>query len=406
VINKTKLKLLSTVLVAGLTALSTPVYAASETMMNLLSILRDKGSISQDEYDALVNASMTEDKEAKKAAAKSTAADADWTSKIKIKGDMRLRYQYQDKTASINRDRGRIRYRLGVISKPIDHMEVGAGLASGGSDPRSTNQTFDNAFSTKGIQLDYAYVKYQFTDSFSAIGGKFGFKKYLWNATDLMWDGDINPEGFSANYNFNNALGNTFVNGGIWVIDETGSSVSDPFMGYAQLGQHFKSGDNFATLAGTYYRFADFTAANFAAVQAAAGGVGNTDYAFTVINGSGEIGRKNLFGNGVSASLFGDYVKNTATSTSQDTGFSLGAKLTNGTWTLKYIYADLDANAVPDFLPDSDRYDGATNMKGHEVIAEYKLFKNTTLGLDYYNTKDKTTNVKQNVLQADVVVKF
>ena len=405
-INKTKLKMLSGVLVVGATvALSAPAYATSETMMNLLSILRDKGSISQDEYDALVNAAQTEDKEAQKTA-KSTVAAADWTSRVKIKGDMRLRYQYQDETGSINRDRGRLRYRLGIIAKPIDHMEVGAGLASGGSDPRSTNQTFDNAFSTKGLQLDYAYIKYRFTDSFSAIGGKFGFKKYLWNATDLMWDGDINPEGFSANYNFNNSLGNTFVNGGIWVIDESGNDVHDPFMGYAQLGQHFTSGDNFATLAGTYYRFAEFSPANFAAAEAAGGGHGNTDHRFTVLSASGEIGRKNLFGNGVSASLFGDYVKNTGTTTSQDMGFSLGAKLTNGTWTLKYIYADLDANAVPDFLPDSDRFDGNTNVKGHEVIAEYKLFKNTTLGLDYYNSKDKGTNAKQNVLQADVVVKF
>jgi hypothetical protein len=406
VINKTKLKLLSGALVVGATvALSTPAYATSETMMNLLSILRDKGSISQDEYDALVNAAKTEDKEAKKTAAK-TAEAASWTSKIKIKGDMRLRYQYQDETGKLNRDRGRLRYRLGIIAKPIDHMEVGAGLASGGSDPRSTNQTFDNAFSTKGIQLDYAYVKYRFTDSFSAVSGKFKKKGFLWNATDLMWDGDINPEGFSANYNFNNALGKTFVNGGIWVIDESSSDVHDPFLGYGQLGQHFKSGDNFATLAGTYYRFAEFSPANFAAAEAAGGGHGNTDHRFTVFSASGQIGHNNLFGNGVAASLFGDYVKNTATTTKQDMGFSLGAKLSNGTWTLKYIYADLDANAVPDFLPDSDRFDGNTDIKGHEVIAEYKLFKNTTLGLDYYNTKDKTSNAKQNVLQADVVVKF
>ena len=398
----------SAFLLASMSMASAPAYAVNETMANLLSILRDKGSITRDEYNALMNAARAEDEQAKKAADKQMAdiskmqESTSWASKVKIKGDMRLRYQYQNQDSKISRERGRLRYRAGIIAKPLDRFEVGAGMASGGSDPRSTNQTFDSAFSTKGLQLDYAYVKYDMTDNFTAIGGKFGQKGFLWNATDLMWDGDINPEGISGAYNFNNDLGKTFLYGGLWVINESSSSGNDPFMGYVELGHKFSSGDLFATIAGTYYGFSDLNAGNIGAIA----GNGNTDSQFGVIGLSWEVGSNNLLGRNMTGSLFGDYVNNTDTSTNQDTGYSFGGKLTNGTWTLKYIYANLDANAVPDFLPDSDRFDGDTNIRGHELIAEYNIFKHVTLGLDYYNTHTKGTSVTQNILQADVVVKF
>lgn len=417
-LSKTHIKTLcGSVIIGSILALSTPAMATNDAMLELIDIMQKKGTLTREEADALRQAAVSDAEQTeaiKKDVDKKLAESgksADWTSKVKLKGDMRLRYQYQDgkgltTPASANdRDRGRLRYRLGIIATPIDKMEVGAGLASGGDDPRSTNQTFQDAFSTKGIQLDYAYIQYQFTDYFTAIGGKFGQKGYLWQASDLMWDGDINPEGASGSFNFDNSLGKAFINGGLWVIDESGSLGNDPYMGYAQLGQSFGSGNLFGTLAGTYYDFAEITSVN-GVTPVPSGATGNTDFNFSILELSGEVGVKDLFGNGISGSIFGDYVNNTDTSTSADTGYSIGAKLTNGTWTLKYIYADLDANAVPDFLPDSDRYDGATNMRGHEAIAEYKLFSNTTLGLDYYNTEDKTTNVDQNILQADVVVKF
>lgn len=423
----TRLKHLCGALLIGcLAALATPAYATNDAMLKLIDIMQAKGTLTRAEADALRQAAVqdAEQTEAikkdvdKQIAESSKSSASDWTKNIKLKGDMRLRYQYQNgkgvgKPAD-GRDRGRIRYRLGIIAKPEDKLEVGAGLASGGDDPRSTNQTFQDAFSTKGIQLDYAYVKYDVTDNFTGIAGKFGQKGSLWQATDLMWDGDINPEGFSGNFKFNNGFGKAFLSGGIWVIDESGSAEDDPYLGYAQLGQSFESGNVFGTVSGAYFGFQEFTAPPCLGcgsnVTLAGGSVGNTDKDFTVLNFSGEIGVKDLFAKGIKGSIFGDYVNNVDTSTSYDSGFSVGGKLTNGMWTLKYIYADLDANAVPDFLPDSDRYDGQTDMKGHELIAEYKIWKHTTLGLDYYHTKDKgqdsNNTSEQNILQADVVVKF
>jgi hypothetical protein len=100
-----------------------------------------------------------------------------------------------------------VRYRLGVIAKLTDGWEIGGGLASGSNDQRSTNQTFDNAFSTKNINLDYGYMQYQFSNGVKAIAGEFGRKNYLWAPTDVMWDSDINPEGLLLNYTGTNGLG-------------------------------------------------------------------------------------------------------------------------------------------------------------------------------------------------------
>ncbi|MGY8813391.1 MAG: putative porin, partial [Gammaproteobacteria bacterium] len=126
---------------------------------------------------------------------------ASWASKISLKGDARMRYSGKKEEPNINRDRGRVRYRLGVIAQPTSDWEVGAGLASGTDDLRSTNQTFGDTFSTKGIHLDYAYTQYKFNDSIKAVAGKLKYSSYLYTASDLLWDGDINPEGFSTNFN-------------------------------------------------------------------------------------------------------------------------------------------------------------------------------------------------------------
>ncbi len=47
--------LLGSVLIGAISAISTPAMATSEAMLDLLKILRDKGSISADEYDVLQN---------------------------------------------------------------------------------------------------------------------------------------------------------------------------------------------------------------------------------------------------------------------------------------------------------------------------------------------------------------
>ena len=84
---------------------------------------------------------------------------------------------------------------IGSLLTPIflENLTVGFGLASGGDDPRSTNQTFTDSFSHKGIRIDLAFAEYRPAPWLALIGGK--FKNPLWIPSDWLWDSDIRPEG-------------------------------------------------------------------------------------------------------------------------------------------------------------------------------------------------------------------
>ncbi len=388
---------------------ATATYGANESMMNLLTILRDKGTLTQNEYELLVNASKT-DKErieviksdtmgaVSKQLKKAKKAES-WATKVKVKGDIRLRYQYQDTDGGNARTRGRYRARLGISGKPIDNFEAGVGIASGGDDPRSTNETFDDEFETKDARMDYAYLQYK-TGGLEAIGGKFKRQKYLYQTTDLMWDGDVNPEGFATKYTMNNAYGSAYVAAGILVLDEEGGLSDDPFMYYGQIGQKFKSGDIYGQVAGMYYALSDYHIG--VADQEHSAGT-NTDDNFSGFVISSELGTKI---GGANLSVISDYVNNLSTNTNEDSAYAVGFKWKYGKWKAKYIYADLEHNAVPDFLPDSDRFNGDTGIKGHEFAIGYKVNKKVSLELDFYAIEDEVANVDQELLQLDLKMKF
>ena len=418
---KAKLKLFVVAAVMMLT--TTATYAANQSMMELLRILRDKGTLTQNEYELLVNASKA-DKErvevikndtmgaVSKQLKKAKNAES-WATKVKVKGDIRLRYQYQDTDGGNARSRGRYRARIGIIGKPVDNFEAGVGLVSGGSNPRATNDTFSDTFETKDARMDYAYLQYT-KGGLEAIGGKFKRQRYLYQTTDLMWDGDVNPEGFATKYTMKNAYGSAYAVAGIFVLDENGvndfstRSSDDPFMYYGQIGQKFKSDNIFGQTAAMYYALSDYHFVRADGTRTDNNrehndNETNTDDNFGGFGVSAELGIKTDFGK---ISFITDYTNNLATNTEEDTAYALGLKWKHGKWKAKYIYADLAHNSVPDFLPDSDRFNGDTGIKGHEFAVGYKVNKRVSLGLDFYATQDDVTKADQEILQLDVKMGF
>ena len=81
-----------------------------------------------------------------------------WAEKVKWKGDFRYRYEDIDEDTKDDRQRHRIRARAALIAQATDNVEVGLGLATGGDDPVSTNQTLGGGGSTKDVRLDLAYA--------------------------------------------------------------------------------------------------------------------------------------------------------------------------------------------------------------------------------------------------------
>jgi hypothetical protein len=322
---------------------------------------------------------------------------------------------------------------LGLESDVTDTVKVGAGLASGSDDPRSTNQTLDNTFDTPDIRLDYAFAQWKPEDGMSFIGGKFGRKDYLWAPTDLLWDGDINPEG--ASMHFDRSLNDSvdgFLNSGVWVLEEieSGNIAAitedssedhvDPFLTYVQGGLKWKGGDLDVIAAAIYYGFHGVQGVDFPHSKDTntkfGGSPGFLMHDYDSYGFSGEAGVKKPLGleKVERLAVFGDYIRNVDPS-EQNMGWATGFKFGNkkvgkkGQWQGKYIYAWLEKDAFPDVFPDSDRLGGATNVKGHEAIFEYGLKDNIILGLDYYysdNIKNATGRTDEHLVQSDVVFKF
>lgn len=351
-----------------------------------------------------------------------------WTQKLKIKQDLRLRYQTEVRDSDVkHRHRARVRYRLGVISNPFKDVEIGFGLATGSSDPRSTNQTLGDNFSSKGINVDYAYAQWKVTGDIKAVAGKFKRKPYLWEPTDLLWDGDINPEGFSMNLQkefFANSK--SYLNVGLWNIDERDQNQGDlgnAYMYYAQLGNKWSDNGLDAQVAATVYKFSNVKGNELGdnkVVGDNGGSDTNTeinnllafDYDSSVI--SGEFGVKNPFGfeNIQRFAVFGQFVRNFSISKDHkgwSSGFKFGHKKVKkpGNWQFKYIYAELQRDAWLDIFPDSDRYGGKTDIKAHEVVFQYALRKNLILGLDLYKSQRLDQGKNKEVLgQFDMIFKF
>ncbi|MCM8763254.1 MAG: putative porin, partial [Candidatus Omnitrophica bacterium] len=206
-----------------------PSYAGEIDI--LLQKLVDKGILSPGEAQEIKT--ETQEQVKKEIAQGKYSNLPEWIQKMKFKGDFRLRYQYDHEknigtnASKTDRNRGRFRLRLGLEAKPNDKILAAVGIASGKTgDPRSTNQTFQDAFDKKPIILDYAYAQYSPKPWVTLIGGK--MKNPLWEPGDLIWDTDITPEGGSVNFSKKlNSKTALFLNTGVFVIDENNSGSGD-----------------------------------------------------------------------------------------------------------------------------------------------------------------------------------
>ena len=186
------------------------------------------------------------------------------------------------------------------------------------------------------------------------------------------------------------------------MLDEAVNSEDDPFLFYQQIGQQFSASQISGRIAGTSYLYADLNETSRSRISEHSSGTNQDDH-LSGIQLSGEL----KFRSGASQiGLMSDVVKNLETNSDENFAFSVGFKVLRAPWKFKYIYGKIEHDAIPDFLPDSDRFNGHTGIKGHEAELKYSLNKNTLLGLDFYSTSDYVTGIDQKVLQADVLLKF
>ena len=437
-------KLLAAVLLLGFIGLclgAHPSYAGEIDI--LLQKLVEKGVLTPGEAQQ-IGTETKEQVKAEIAEGKFSSLPA-WVQNTKMKGDFRVRYQLDhakpsDVTGNTSdRNRGRIRLRLGWDTKVNDQLMVGAGLATGTTDvtsydaARSNNQSFGSAFAKKPVVLDYAYFKYTPIPWASVLGGKM---KYLpWRPTDVMIDNDITPEGgvLQLSKRFNAKL-NLFLDTMVLMLSDTEPGTHDAMAYATQGGAEYQLTDNYS-LKGAV-SFYDFSNVKGRALDGSQGtntkdiGSGNTGtnkYGFRIITPAVEFGIKDPFkavanATGLSIldveklSFFGEYYQN-LDAPDKNTGYAGGFGIGNaavdnwGKWQLQYVYSMLEKDSVLDTLPDSDRYSGKTGIRGHKVSLQYGLAKNMWLqlaGFSFQNINQIGTNRRAptTVIQLDWNMKF
>jgi len=430
------LQLLVALVVIGMCLAAVPSYAGEVDI--LLQKLVEKGILTPGEAQEIKV--ETQEQVKREIAEGKSSSIPQWVQNTKLKGDLRLRFQDTHSKSSNNdtneRLRGRARLRLGLESKVNEKLLVGVGLATGSSDAssinkdtiRSTNQSFDNSFSKHPINLDYAFAKYMPFPWLNLVGGKMLLKDALWEPGDLMWDTDITPEGVVVDFSKKlTPVIEAFLKSGFFSLEEVNNSSDDPFMAHFQPGISLQPSDTIkARSALTVYYF------GVQDQQLNGSGQSNSWYS----SGDTQTPRKNILNvqpllelninKPFSAlgiplldipqlKLFGEYVKNLSETLPDDNksgymlGFGFGAeKVSNwGDWQAGYNFARLEKDAILDILPDSDRYEGQTNIRAHEVKFSYGLSKNTWLDIDIYRSqKLSKPKAPQTLIQVDWNMKF
>lgn len=221
-----------------------------------------------------------------------------WMSRIKIDGDIRLRYQQDspsssntgaaayvladvtnangisrapdfaaysvndagdlmptaNTTESINRER--LRLRLGVSAQVTDEVAVGIRLATGNlTDRVSTNQTLGQNFNKYQFFVDRAFVRLDPASWVTIQGGRI---PNPWFSSEMTWNENLNFEGLAAT--FRRPAGKhaiaPFLTVGYFPMREEAAQRGSRSLWGAQLGAAFEFNDNARLKLGlAYYNY-------------------------------------------------------------------------------------------------------------------------------------------------------
>jgi hypothetical protein len=373
-------------------------------------------AIAEEKIDEKIDVAVTEQVDEKMAA-------VSWAERMRWKGDFRYRYEHIDPEGDDTRNRSRIRARTHLEADLSPTLEVGVGLATGGDDPVSSNQTIGGGGSSKDIKIDLAYFDWSGLTDTNITGGK--FKNYLIRpgGKGLRWDSDWRPEGLGVIWDNDNV----YVQGlGTWL--EGDSKNGTEFAWALQAGFKFNTGDTGELSIGAGYTVFDIAGRTplFGEPDDFYGNTFIPDpndppndpdnppdliFAYNYRNYELFADWKTMLGNYPFA-LFANYTVNTEVD-ENDTGYLLGAKFgsakARGTWDISYWYERLEADATVGLLSDSDFAGGGTDAKGHIVSGTYAFHKSWNFKATYFLTERNLaseTPKDYERLQLDLAFKF
>ncbi|MCP4378131.1 MAG: hypothetical protein GY794_18400, partial [bacterium] len=371
---------------ALLKALTERLEAQDKKISKLESKLTDEAlQAARNEEVAKIMAEMRAD-------ASERGALPPWLDDLKFFADLRLRYEHhsQDGTGRRERNRYRFRLRFGFIKTWLDkQMEVGFRLASGDNQTgRSTNQTLTGGFNKKDLWIDRAYAKYSpnAIPGLTVIGGKMPNPL---EGSDLVWDGDVNPEGAAIQYHRK-------VCGDIEVFGTFAHfAVSESQAGHDVILNVYQAGFRAplpcgikSMVAVAWYDFENYEDLG------ATNNPGGWNRATKLIN---VIAKIQFQACGLPWQVYADWVHNnqdndeTSNQENADDGYAVGVKVgknkKQGDWSCGYQFKYIERNATIAGLNDADFGTPAgngTNVQGHVFKAAYNLTDFLTAGAAFF----------------------
>jgi len=331
----------------------------------------------------------------------------DFIESMDIKGDLRVRYDYQDLDEAADndpKDRLRLRFRMGLAwHNPAENWKIAAGLATGGASGNTTNATLSNneIFETGDIRLDYAYAEHSLKN-FTFIAGQ---HKNIFYSSMALWDGDVRPAGFAARLD----LEPIFVNAGYFQVRYVDADIAE--MNALQIG--VETGNFLGALA--VYDVHD-TNKILADVPAL-----GKDYEYQLIDfytgGHFKLGAMSVSphaqifynfgadGDAGEGALGGDLDPE-----DENLGWLVGVKTKIDRYSFGIEYTEIGADACVQDIKDSDFGSGlaSTDVKGFKVGVGYKVTKHCefkTTGF-FYEALERDLDQDVQRYQIDLKYKF
>lgn len=317
------------------------------------------------------------------------AAQAQSAPQLRFSGDFRVRYEHTARgngASALGREV--VRFRLGATYAPQPDLTVRARIATGDpDDPNSTDVTAGSFVNDLAFSLDLASVELS-RPNWGVFAGKFT-NPFL--TTELVWDGDVNPQGVGGRLKVGNSGGVTATLTGMYfrVDQQAGDSSSD--MGGAQIAVNAAAGGawRFTAAAGYYdYRIRSLANASLSGdVRGNRLAPGNADYlsdfdlfdALVLVDYTG-------FGARLPLRFVGDYVHNGgANDLNSGYGFDVyfGRAQSVGDIRGRYGYAQVETDAVlAAFAHDNTTL--GTNSEIHTLALDFVPRASTQLNATVY----------------------
>ncbi|MBT4482871.1 MAG: hypothetical protein HOC71_04235 [Candidatus Latescibacteria bacterium] len=320
---------------------------------------------------------------------------------ITLGADLRYRHELIDVEGKEQRNRERMRARLNFNAKLNNEVNLGFQIASGTGSPVSTNQTFDDGFSSKQAYIDHAFFEWKpgIVPGVSVSGGKFKNPFFSPAKTQLLWDSDLTPEGLAFKYSKSGSALGLFFNTSYFWIDER-KEQGDALLLGSQVGIDYSSPVGGLIIGAGYFDYQN--AKNYPAFFDAGDSAGNSvdsagkyiyDYddleIFAELSPVGALDK---------LTLFVDYVSNIADDVEDNrswlAGFTFGKAKDPGSFDVRYSYRYIEKDAIIGAFTDSDFLGGGADGQGHKFDFTYQVAAKTNATITVFINQSGIDNSK------------